>query len=230
MRYLIMECHPSYVVALDQQGRFLKAANLGYTEGQYVDEIILLQEPDKVTRFHPGQLTRIMTIAACFCLVFLGSWHYILSPVGTVRMQINPDILISVNRLNYVTKMKGLNEDGQALADGVRILGKKVDALSDELADRAVEMGYLKEEGEITLTIDSANAKWKTATEELLVLELEVHLPQDIRIISITPQEEDSEPKTDPPENQPVIIPVTPEPEPAPTPSNEDSSDDTSDD
>ena len=26
MSYLVMECHPSYVILLDEEGRFLKAA------------------------------------------------------------------------------------------------------------------------------------------------------------------------------------------------------------
>ena len=30
MSYLVMECHTSYAVVLDEQGRFLKVANLNY--------------------------------------------------------------------------------------------------------------------------------------------------------------------------------------------------------
>ena len=40
MRYLVMECGFSYAVVLDQQGRFLKVANLGYAVGQTVDSVI----------------------------------------------------------------------------------------------------------------------------------------------------------------------------------------------
>ena len=32
MSYLVMEVHPAYAVVLDQEGRFLKAANLHYQE------------------------------------------------------------------------------------------------------------------------------------------------------------------------------------------------------
>ena len=34
MSYVVMECHPGYVVLLDEEGRFLKAANLRYEVGQ----------------------------------------------------------------------------------------------------------------------------------------------------------------------------------------------------
>ena len=31
MQYLVLETHPAYAVLLDEEGRFLKAANLHYT-------------------------------------------------------------------------------------------------------------------------------------------------------------------------------------------------------
>ena len=45
MTYLVMECHPSYAIVLDNKGRMIKAANLGYQEGQVVGEIIARQIP-----------------------------------------------------------------------------------------------------------------------------------------------------------------------------------------
>ena len=40
MKYLIMECHMAYAVVLDEDGRFLKAANMDYEVGQTVDTIM----------------------------------------------------------------------------------------------------------------------------------------------------------------------------------------------
>ena len=45
MNYLVMEVHPAYAVVLDEEGRFLKAANLHYQVGDTVHEIIALQVP-----------------------------------------------------------------------------------------------------------------------------------------------------------------------------------------
>ena len=36
MSYIVMECHSSYAILLDEEGRFLKAANLHYQVGQKV--------------------------------------------------------------------------------------------------------------------------------------------------------------------------------------------------
>ena len=40
MTYLVMECHPAYAVVLDQAGRVIKVANMGYEVGQKVDYVI----------------------------------------------------------------------------------------------------------------------------------------------------------------------------------------------
>ena len=45
MTYLVMECHPSYAIVPDNEGRMIKAANLGYQEGQVVGEILARQAP-----------------------------------------------------------------------------------------------------------------------------------------------------------------------------------------
>lgn len=48
MSYLVMECHPGYAVLLDEEGRFLKAANLRYEIGQTVyDPVLMKDTPEK---------------------------------------------------------------------------------------------------------------------------------------------------------------------------------------
>ena len=44
MSYLVMECHPGYVVLLDEEGRFLKAANLRYEIGQTVYDQMCIRD------------------------------------------------------------------------------------------------------------------------------------------------------------------------------------------
>ena len=50
MKYLVMECHPGYVVLLDEEGRFVKAANFSYEVGQRIDDPILMERPSGVQR------------------------------------------------------------------------------------------------------------------------------------------------------------------------------------
>ena len=48
MSYIVMECHSSYAILLDEEGRFLKAANLHYQVGQRVyDPVLMKEKPEK---------------------------------------------------------------------------------------------------------------------------------------------------------------------------------------
>ena len=87
MTYLVMECHPSYAIVLDNEGRMIKAANLGYQEGQVVGEIIARQAPKAPILFRLAPLAA----AACLCLAVLGGGAYGAygMPYGTVEVRIN---------------------------------------------------------------------------------------------------------------------------------------------
>ncbi len=186
MTYLVMECHPGYAVVLDQTGRFLKVANLNYQVGEtvsFVIECTAEEEPITIKSLRRRRmLLSAASLAACFFLAVLGTWHVCLTPYGAVRIQINPDLKLTVNRLDYVISADGLNDDGLRLLDGCQFRGQKLEQASDELADRAMEMGYLKEGGQIFLTLESSHENWSAKTEDRLLTELENHLNDTVSV------------------------------------------------
>ena len=161
MSYLVMECGLSYAVVLDEAGRFLKAANLGYQVGQTLDHVLLLEEKKQPTL---RQRMVPLAAAACLCLMLLVSVEFFFLPVGSVRMQINPEVRMEVNRVNQVIGLEGLNQDGNDLIDGYGYRWKSVEEVSDDLADRAVEMGFLTDGGSIGLTAESDDDDWNANT------------------------------------------------------------------
>lgn len=183
MKYMVMECHPGYAVVMDDTGRFLKVANMHYEVGQTVTSVVEMKKTDtRSPKLLKKRITAAASLAACLCLMLLGSWKFLLTPYGSVRMQINPDVQITVNSLDYVIDLEGLNEDGENLIEGYRYQWKKVDTVSDGLADRAIEMGYLKEGGNIRLTVESEHETWQKETEDRIILELEVHVGDSITV------------------------------------------------
>jgi hypothetical protein len=207
-------------VVLDQDGRILKVPNLGYTVGQSLKDVVLLPERLAKPALHK-RIARWSALAACLCLLLLGSWVW-QSPIGTVRMHINPDVLLSVNRFDRVVALEGLNEDGTALIDGYRAYGQEMKTVSDELADRAMELGYLSAGGQITLTVDSEKGDWKTAAEELLLLELEVHFEQRVTVTV-----DGRQPPAGQEPTEEIIIPSQPEEDPDKDDTDDDFDDDT---
>ena len=77
MSYLVMEVHPAYAVVLDQEGRFLKAANLHYQVGELVEQIVPLRETQGRAGRSPliRPLMGLCGLAACFCAVFFGYYQ-----------------------------------------------------------------------------------------------------------------------------------------------------------
>ena len=173
MTYLVMECHYGYAIVLDTQGRYLKVANRNYLVGQQVTDVIPFEAPKK--QINARRWANIGALAACLC-VAVSLWLVMLLPFGTVRLQINPDVLLTVNRLDFVIDAEGLNADGNALLQGFDYKRMKLPQVSDALADRATAEGYLTEDGAILVTVTCRNERWRTETEEALVAELRHHM------------------------------------------------------
>jgi len=179
MTYLVMECHYGYAIVLDPQGRYLKVANRNYMVGQQVTDVIPFEAPKK--QMSPRRWANIGALAACFCVV-VSLWLVMLLPFGTVRLQINPDVLLTVNRLNFVIDAEGLNEDGKALLQGFDYHRMKLPQVSDALADRATAEGYLTEDGAILVTVSCRNERWQMETETALVAELRQHMNDTVTV------------------------------------------------
>ena len=219
MSYLVMECGLSYAVVLDEAGRFLKAANLGYQVGQTLDHVLLLEEKKQPTLRQ--RMVPLAAVAACLCLMLLVSVEFFFLPVGSVRMQINPEVRMEVNRVNQVIGLEGLNQDGNHLIDGYGYRWKSVEEVSDDMADRAMEMGFLTDGGSIGLTAESDNDDWNANTVHAILAELENHLGSKVELVDgALPEEEDS--------SQSVIV-ISPEDYlPSSSSSSESSGDDSS--
>ncbi len=159
MRYLVMECHPGYAILLDEEGRFLKAANFCYEVGQTVYEPVLMKEPSSPSgqrRLLRWASSGMAAVAACF-LLFFGLRYYqnYVQPYSSIYLSINPEVQMDLNRQGTVVKLTGTNEDGVKLLKGYDGKGKDKVTAADELIDRAIDMGFLSEGGQISFSIDS---------------------------------------------------------------------------
>ncbi len=183
LRYMVMECHLGYAVVLDGEGRFLKVANLHYEVGDVVSSVVMLQDSGVRSARMRRILVQAVSAAACLCVLMLGARQLVFAPYGTVRIQINPDVELTVNYLNYVTALTGLNADGKALSDGYEGLWKRAERVAEELADRAEAMGFLSDGDTVYLAVNSAHARWRSGLETRIVSGLEAHLADTITVL-----------------------------------------------
>ena len=157
MKYIVMECHPSYAVLLDEEGRFVKAANLHYETGQTVCEPVLMrEEPVKQRNRLRWARSGFAAVAACFLLLIgLNYYRSTLTAYSSIYLTINPEVQMDLNRQGTVVGLTGTNEDGETLLEGYDGKGKDKVTVADELIDRAIEMGFLSEGGRVSFSIDS---------------------------------------------------------------------------
>lgn len=209
MSYLVMEVHPAYAVVLDEEGRFLKTANLRYQVGDTVQDIVELRRPQEKRPSLWKPLSGLAALAACLCLVFFGYYQPNFTPYGALRIQINPDVELTLSRTDRVLELEGLNEDGQALIEGYDYHGKDREDVTGELVERAIDQGYLSGGETVSITVTSSDADWQAREEQEARDDLEERYGETIVIqIGSAP--------TEPPVTE-VVIPVTPAtPEPAP--------------
>nr|WP_325194207.1 hypothetical protein [uncultured Oscillibacter sp.] len=209
MSYLVMEVHPAYAVVLDEEGRFLKAANLRYHVGDTVRDIVELRCPREKRPALWKPLSGVAGLAACLCIVFFGYYQPNFVPYGALRIQINPDVELTLSRTDRVLELEGLNADGRVLIEGYDYGGKDREDVTEELVERAIDMGYLSGGETVSITVTSADADWQAREEQAAREDLEERYGETI-VIQIGPTDEK------PPVTE-VVIPVTP-PEPEPTP------------
>ena len=165
MKYLVMETHPAYAVVLDERGRFLRAANLHYEVGETVDQVVELQLPP-ARRFRAWWLVGLVVVLLGLGVLFFGFIRPQWMVYGTVRLQINPDVQLSVNREDDVVKLEGLNQDGEALIEGYDFWGEECDDVVEDLVKRALRMGYLETGGTVSLSASGGSSHWRDEMEK----------------------------------------------------------------
>lgn len=188
MKYIVMECHYSYAILLDEEGRFLKAANLHYEPGQTVTDIIEMKEVP-VRRINKRLNTILAVAIACFVFIITSYINH--QTYASVFMIINPEVRIDVNRKNMVVGLEAVNADGVHLIRDYSYHKKSLEPVMDELVDRAIEMGYLTDGKKVTLTLDSKNDSWIADNGEKLQTHINEYAAEKITIeIDITSPEE----------------------------------------
>ena len=208
MNYLVMEVHPAYAVVLDEEGRFLKAANLRYQVGDTVRDIVELRRPREKRPALWKPMSGVAGLAACLCLVFFGYYQPNFTPYGALRIQINPDVELTLSRTDRVLELEGLNEDGRVLIEGYDYGGKDREDVTEELVERAIDMGYLSDGDTISITVSSSDADWQAREEEQIRAQLEERYGETIVIrLGSDPDPVVTPPQSDSPE---IVIPVTP--------------------
>ena len=215
MTYLVMENHLSYSVVLDERGQFLKVANMGYEIGETLDKVFPMELVEEKEIKSKKPWIAFGTIAACLLLIFTTMFR-MPAPVtyASIYMIINPEVKIDVDESGKVVALEPMNDDGKTLIENYKWEKKDMNGVSKELLDKAIELGFLSEGGNVTINIDSPDEEWYKNTGIAFRKNLDGYLSERISVtIEINSMFED-EVDDDEEVQKPVIKEETVKPKP----------------
>lgn len=199
MRYIVMENHLSYSVVMDERGRFLRAANMGYEIGEVVDDIVTFTPPQKTQRTEAApqpvkkpvpkrKIILISAIAVGLVAIFL-SLFFLFSgdrKYASIYLSTDAEIRMDVTEDGTAINLFGLNENGRRVIDGYEIEGKSMTDAANELMDAAIEKGMLQDGGRVVVSIEVSSDQWFNDTAEALYESLTAHLEDKVDVSVVT--------------------------------------------
>ncbi|NLW10842.1 MAG: hypothetical protein GX028_02355 [Clostridiaceae bacterium] len=192
MKAVVMEIRNNDVVLLRDDGSFTRARNRDYMIGDVIDM------KTSTTRI---RFVTAAAAAAVVVLLALGVFAYT-TPYYYVSMDVNPGVMMTINRFNRVIAMEPANEDAAAIVAGIEWKNQNVDEVVQNAALEIEENGYFEQGGEILLASAGKNAdkaaklaeRLDVSVEELELEDVEVNseaigyeMVQSAKALSMTP-------------------------------------------
>lgn len=162
MKYIVMEVKRSYAVLLDEDGRFVTAANLRYEVGQIVENPVLMIDSGDNQKKKKRLITGFAAVLTLLILLFAALFWYdsFTDSYASIYFSVNPQVEIEVNKSGRVIDLDDLNDDGEDLIEDYRYWGRKKTEVIEDLIDRAYEMHYLSGRDTVVLEIDAPDDRF----------------------------------------------------------------------
>jgi len=177
MKYLVMECHDSYAVLMDEDSAFVTAANLHYSVGQTVTDPVIMSDTHTEKRRNAIVLTRFIAAAACLVLLVGGSYTYYsynYKTYSTVVISSDASVRMSLNKKGKVIKLESIDESGKELLEGYDGKGKDQVTVANELLEIGKSKGMISNGDTVEFFISSES---KSNYDELKS-EIESEIPK----------------------------------------------------
>ncbi|WP_367924036.1 hypothetical protein [uncultured Ruthenibacterium sp.] len=100
-----------------------------------------------------------MVACTLLLLVLLGSVTLYFSPVAVISIDVNPSVELSVNRFDRIVEIKGLNEDGEKLAQNVQIRFLDYTQAVEQLLNSEEMQSYLGDDAILSIGVIGKNTE-----------------------------------------------------------------------
>lgn len=166
MKGIIVEINNNDAVILKNDGLFEKVKNHNYTVGQ----AITIQESRKT---YSKLIAGAASMAAAFAVCTIGAYAWF-TPTDYVSLDVNPSIEYSINTFDRILEAKGVNDDGEALLDGLDLKNMRIEDAVKETLDKLMADGYLTDDPNGGVVITTSNDEMGDARQLAAALEKDV--------------------------------------------------------
>lgn len=113
--------------------------------------------------FRPLRLAGVLTAFLILTAGIFGYRGFYSSAAAYVSLDVNPSVELTLNRMDRVVNAAAYNTEGEALLQGVRIIGMPYEkAVSSLLAEMKVQ-GYFADDARVTMTVQTSDSSKERA-------------------------------------------------------------------
>lgn len=176
MKYIVMECHSGYAVLMDEEARFVKAANLRYSVGQTVTEPMLMETAEeKAPSRSITVIRRIAAAAACMALIAgsgLAYYSHNIQPHTTVVIGSDAEISMAVSRSGSVVRVTSDSPEVEDMLKDYDFKGKDTVTVAGELLEMEMSKGIISSGDTVKMYVSTGKSDsysdYKTQLEDSL--------------------------------------------------------------
>ncbi|NLY18052.1 MAG: hypothetical protein GX045_03665, partial [Clostridiaceae bacterium] len=155
MKGIIIEKNTDNSVLLLSDGSVI---TVKYAPNFDIGSVVSVNDVIRTSTFYIKKIASM--VASILIIMFIGMGIYVWKkPVQYICIDINPSVELSVNCFNRIISINSLNDEGWELIKAISVKADRYENGISKIISKAKELGYIKEEGDILISISSNNMK-----------------------------------------------------------------------
>ncbi|MBF7097374.1 anti-sigma factor domain-containing protein [Alkalibacter mobilis] len=150
MKAVVTEIRDEYAALLLEDGSFIKVKNKNYLMGE-----VLEMNEIKVKK-SPKFIGWVSAAAVFVMMLGVGLFEYS-TPYYYLSMDVNPGVVMEVNRFERVIGLEAVNEDGEMVIEQLQLKNKNAEEAVQMLFESIDDSGYFSEGGNVYIGATSEN-------------------------------------------------------------------------
>ena len=161
MKYMVMECHEGYAVLMDEESRFVQAANLRYKVGQTVTDPVLMNAETEARSRISMHISKFVAAAACLTVaVSAGAFYYSgnYKAHSTVLISSEANVRMELNKKGKVLSISTDNAESDEILTNYDGKGKDMLTAANDIIDIEKDKGYIESGDTVDIYIKADNS------------------------------------------------------------------------